>query len=268
MRRWGSFTGCLLALLFFASVSHAQEPSADKILEDSWEHNVFDLDNAQADVRMTLLEKKTVVVEERKVRVKALRKDGLSRYIMHFIEPEDVAGTAFLMVERKDADDDQWLYLPALKKTLRKGGSNNKTETFMGTQFTYGDMESRDVADSVNKRLPDETLGGVDCYVVESIPKPEKKEQYSKLVTWINKANKVPVRMQFFDLKNALKKVMMVQKVGTVKSPKTGKDVLVITDAVMLNVQDNKATRLLVGDIDTKAVLTDEDFTKERLSRM
>ncbi len=263
-----SWTVVLFVLLTLSNLALAETPDANRILEDSWEHNVFDLDQAQAEVKMVLLEKKTEVVEERTMRVKAMRSEGLSRYIMHFLKPEDVAGTAFLMVEQKDTDDDQWLYLPALKKTLRKGGSNNKTESFMGTQFTYGDMEARDVNDSVNKRLADEKLGGIDCYVIESVAKPEKKEQYSKIITWINKANNAPVRMKFFDLKDSLKKVMMVQKLGTVKSPKTGKNVLVITDAVMLNVQNNEATRLLVGNIDTSVKLANEDFTKERLSKI
>ena len=253
---------CLVCLPM--SLWAGEDLSAEKIIDKSYNHNVFDFDSATADMKMILIVKDTKVVEERKVRVKASRKDDRTRSVLHFVEPEDVSGMAFLYLDNKDRNDDQWLYMPALKKAIRKGGESGKSESFIGTQFTYGDMESREVTDYKHKKLPDEKIGPFDCYVIESIPKDTKKVQYGKLLTWVEKSTFIPRRVIFHEIKNPDKilKVMSAEKVETVD----GKTV--ITQTTMRNMKNHKATRLVIENINTKATIPEEDFTVERITKM
>ncbi|RJO63411.1 MAG: outer membrane lipoprotein-sorting protein [Myxococcales bacterium] len=257
-----------LFLMLVASTALAQkaELTADQIIDKSYDHSVMNFAAATSDMTMELI-KGAEIQETRKVRAKALRveegKEELRRVLMTFVKPDDVAGAAFLSLENPgDADDDQFLYLPALKKVLRKGGKTGKNESFMGTQFTYGDMESKDVTKARHTRLADEKLGAVDCYVIESIPNNPKDETYSKYVTWVNKQNFVPMRIKLFDLKGGLQKVMMAEKIEPIDGKPT------ITQISMLNVQTQKATRLYLSNIDTKVALTPADFTKERMTKL
>lgn len=261
--------GVGFGLLFLAAVGAALAQdglSADEIVKRSYEHHAFDFDSATAMMRMDLMEGSDTV-ESRTARLKALNTtqggQKLRKVLLTFTEPADIAGTAFLSLENKgDTPDDQFLYMPSVGKPLRKGGKTGKGESFLGTQFTYGDMESKEVSRARHTRLPDESLNGIDCYVVESVPNNPADEKYSKYVSWINKSTFVPVRIQLFDLKGDSQKVMDSEKTEIVN----GKDT--ITQMVMRNVQNNKSTRITITEINTKASLSPADFTKERMSTL
>ncbi len=85
----------------------------------------------------------------------------------------------------------------------------------MGSDFSYGDLQSREVDDYNYKKLSDGKVGNNPCYVVESINKGEKKdEEYSKVKSWISKKNFVPLKVEFYDKENGkLKKVLIAHKV-------------------------------------------------------
>jgi len=256
----------VFAVLLFCSPALATELSADEIAKKSYEHQVMDFSAATADMRMELIEDQKVI-ETRTVRIKSIKikegKELLRRSLMTFIEPGDVAGTAFLSIELpNDADDDQFLYLPALKKVLRKGGKSGKGESFMGTQFSYGDMETKDVSRATHTRMPDEKIGDADCYVVESIPKNPKDENYSRYQSWIRKSDFVALRIKLYNTKGEFQKVMLAEKTELIDGKAT------ITQMSMLNMQNKKATRLLISNINTKAKLSPSDFAKDRMTAM
>lgn len=253
-------------LFVFPLLVNAAEMDAKTIIKKSYDHNMMDFTSATANLKMDYLDGKELV-EFRKFFVKAIKikekDENLSRVLLTVTEPADEAGTAFLSIEHPgDEDDTQWLYLSALKRALRKGGKSGKSESFMGSEFTYGDLGSKDVNKGVHKRLPDEKLGDIDCYVIESIPSNPKEEKYSRYITWIDKKTFIPRRIKFFDLKTKLKKVMIVEKVEVIDGDNT------ITRAIMMNQQTKKSTRIFLTDIKTKAKLSPEDFTKERMTKM
>jgi len=107
--------------------------------------------------------------------------------IMFFISPADVRNTSFMnwSYDEAERDDDQWIYLPALKK-VKRISSDSKSDSFMGSDFTYDDLGDRHPSADEHKLLREEKLNGDDCYVVESIPK-EEEYMYSRTVTWIFK---------------------------------------------------------------------------------
>ena len=119
--------------------------------------------------------------------VRAVRKEfgDLSKSMIRFMSPADVKGTGFLIWENAGRDDDQFLYLPALKQDPRRIASSEKGSRFMGTEFTYEDLENRKVDKDDHKLLREEKLDGKLVYVVESIPKKGSDSQYKKLVSWV-----------------------------------------------------------------------------------
>src|SRR5206468_9786935 len=100
-----------------------------------------------------------------------LQPNGIdNRRMVRFLSPPDVKGTVTLLVEHSDTDDDIWIYLPALKKVRRLVASNKK-DSFVGTDFSYGDVIGYKVEEWNHKLRGEENVAGRDCYVVESTPR-------------------------------------------------------------------------------------------------
>ncbi len=133
-----------------------------------------------------------------------------TKSLIYFQEPGDIRGTGFLSYEYESPqkDDDRWLYLPALKKVRRISGTSNN-DYFMGTDFIYDDMGKRRVDDDVHTLLKLEDLGGQQCWVIESVPK-DKSYLYSKKISWILKDSLGEARIEYYDRRGPLMKVLTV----------------------------------------------------------
>lgn len=131
-----------------------------------------------------------------------LRPNGVDNMRMtRFQSPADVKGTSTLLIERSDRDDDMWIYLPALKK-VRRLVSSDKKDSFMGTDFSYGDVIGQKVGDWEHRLLREEMVSDKPCYVIESLPKSDAIKSdsgYSKRVSWIRRDNYVAVKGEFWD---------------------------------------------------------------------
>lgn len=129
------------------------------------------------------------------------------RYVL-FKSPTDVKNTATLLVEHSKGDDDIWIYLPALKK-VRRLVSSDKKSSFVGTDFSYGDVIGHKVEDWNHKLLKEEKVDGIDTWVLESLPKSPKtvdNSGYSKRISWIAKDSYVAVKGELYDPSGALLK--------------------------------------------------------------
>lgn len=123
-----------------------------------------------------------------------------------FDQPRDVKGTAFLSFTRIKEPDDQWLYLPALER-VKRISSANKSGPFMGSEFSYEDMSSQEVAKYTYKWLRDESCGDALCFVIEQYPVYENSG-YKRRIVWIDKENYIPWTIEFYDRKDSLLKTM------------------------------------------------------------
>ncbi|MCK4514939.1 MAG: outer membrane lipoprotein-sorting protein, partial [Spirochaetaceae bacterium] len=112
--------------------------------------------------------------------------DGISGSVMIFHSPASVEGTRFLTIAKDDGVDDQWIYLPALRRVRRIAASERDSE-FMGTDFTYSDLSGGDIEDATYRLLREESIDGEATYVVESIPTPDSNSSYSRLIQWVSK---------------------------------------------------------------------------------
>ncbi|MCW8141574.1 MAG: outer membrane lipoprotein-sorting protein [Planctomycetota bacterium] len=118
--------------------------------------------------------------------------------LVRFLAPPTVRGTAVLTVEATGRADDQWLYLPALKKTKRIA-STQRTQRFAGTDFTYEDLRTENFAAWTYRKLDDARVADVDCFVVEATPRDAEETGYSKRVISVEKARFLIHKVEFFD---------------------------------------------------------------------
>ncbi len=198
----------VVAALTLPAPAMAQAASAETLMADSLKvtkalksvsQGRFVLTNAAGQARI----RQTSSVSE-------LKPDGASnKRMVRFTAPADVAGTAVLTIENAEGDDDIWVYLPALKKVRRLPASGRK-DSFVGTDFTYGDVLGHPVDEWTHKLIRNEVLDGVAAHVVESTARDAKiiaNTGYSRRVTWLRAADNVPLKVEYYGAQGALAKV-------------------------------------------------------------
>lgn len=189
-------------------MSSAEKKGWDITMEDERRDNGFG--DLTANVTMVLKDKDGNE-SKRNLRIKTLEVDGDGdKTLMIFDQPRDVRGTAMLTYSHKQGVDDQWLYLPALKR-VKRISSSNKTGSFLGSEFTYEDLASPEPEKFTYKYLRDEVYEGKECFVLERYP-VSPDSGYSKHVKWIDKKEYRPIRVDYYDRKGELLKTMNVRK--------------------------------------------------------
>ena len=232
--------------------------TAQQIVERMLNQDAFGWDEAETTVRMTLVDAKGTRTERVMENLRR-RKNGQLQSIVRFRSPQEVAGTAFLMLDRGDkGESEQHIYLPGLKRTRRIVG-REREGSFMGSDFTYADMERRDTRASTHKRLPDEDLSGVKAFVLESTPTKESGSTYSKIETWVRQDNYLPLRIRFYDKGGKLLKTFYTKRVRTIDGRP------VIMESQMVNKQSGHTTELVVDNLRPRKDLPDAEFTPTAL---
>ena len=197
----------------------------------------------------------------RKIRSRILEKqnDG-DKLLIIFDRPRDVKGTAFLSFTHITGPDDQWLYLPALKR-VKRISTNNKSGPFMGSEFAYEDLVSQEVEKYRYRYLRDEVLDGQDTFVMERYP-IDPKSGYKLQVVWHDKQGYRLQKIDFYDRKNELLKTL------TYKNYKQymGK-YWRANEMYMLNHQTGKSTMLVFKNYKFRNGYTDRDFDRNSLKR-
>ncbi len=187
-------------------------------------------------------------------------KDDGDKSLSIFDSPRDVKGTAFLSFTHALKPDEQWLYLPALKR-VKRISSSNKSGPFMGSEFAYEDLSSQEVEKYTYKYLRDEKIDGRDCFVIERKP-AYKHSGYTKMITWLDKEMYQPLKIEFYDRKKSLLKTLTStdykQYLGKYWRP---------TRMSMVNHQTKKSTDLLWSDYKLNTGLKERDFDRNSLKR-
>ena len=143
----------------------------------------------------------------RQLRIKVLEmEDDGDRSLFVFDQPRDVAGTAFLVHSHTDADDDQWLYLPALQR-VKRIASSNRSGSFMGSEFAYEDMGVPEVEKFTYRYLRDEACAELECTVIERFPVDERSG-YSRQVVWRDKNELRIHKVEYYDRKDTHMKTL------------------------------------------------------------
>jgi len=185
--------------------------------------------------------------------------DGDKGYTL-FDTPKDVEGTAFLSHTHAVKPDDQWLYLPSLKR-VKRIASANKSGPFMGSEFAYEDMSSQEVDKYTYRWLRDEPIDGRDTFVIERYPVYEYSG-YTRQIVWLDKKMYQPLKVKFFDRKNATLKTLTFHKYRKYRGRyfRPGR-------MEMVNHQTGKSTTLIWSKYRFGKGLKSADFDQSTLKR-
>lgn len=265
-----TFGGVLMAAvaaIATGSLSAERAPAVDAsaIMEKNF--LASKVTGVRMEASMVLINDKGQQRERRNTTVVALQPNGIdSKFAVKFSTPADIRGTAFLQVEHGDADDDLWIYLPALKKSRRLVASNKK-DSFVGSDFSYGDISLPKAAKYKHTLLRNERIDDADCYVIESVPGDDTVKAnsgYSRKLTWVRVDNFVEAKVEYYDLAGRLLKTQIVKKPQVVDA-KAGRWFPMFRE--MTNHQTGHRTTLEVLKLETNVPTPDELFTTRYIER-
>lgn len=198
----------------------------------------------------------------RQMRIKSLevQTDG-DKGIVIFDEPKDIRGTALLTHSHKVGDDDQWLYLPAVKR-VKRIASRNKSGPFMGSEFSYEDLSSQEIEKYTYNLLREDELNGEKIYVLERFP-VDKNSGYTKQVVYLDQAELRIRKVEYYDRKKSHLKTLEMSDYRLYLDKYWRPHVL-----DMVNHQTGKSTTLSWEKIDFRTGAKASDFTEAALRRM
>lgn len=250
-----------LALLIGHPLAHAEDsgPSADDIARKVLRADSWSWDGARTRLKMILVEADGRR-KERAMEVTARREGKLLQSLVRFSAPPELAGTAFLLREQAGGGSEQYVYLSGLKRTRRIVG-REREGSFMGSDFTYADMQPIPADKAKNVRLPDEAVGKDACFVIESTIAAGTDWPYGKVLTWVRKSDYVALRTRFFDKAGKLVKTLYTRRVREMD----GKPVIV---EARMQSENGHATELLLESMERRDDLSEAMFTPSALERI
>lgn len=215
-----------------------------------------------ADMEM-ILKNRAGKESRRKVSARNLEVDGDGdKSLSLFKEPKDVSGTAMLTFSHGLEPDDQWLYLPSIKR-VKRISSKNKSGPFMGSEFAFEDLGSQEVEKYKYKFLREEPCGnGFQCYVNERYPQYENSA-YKRQIAWIEKEHYRVIKIEFYDRKDSLLKTL-----DFIDYKEYAARYWRATQFEMTNHQTGKSTTLNWSNYDFETSLDEKDFNQNALKRL
>ncbi len=194
-----------------------------------------------------------------RTRVLEVVDDGDKTMIV-FDRPRDVKGTALLTFTHKSGPDDQWLYLPALKR-VKRIASRNKSGPFMGSEFAYEDLASQEVEKYSYKFVKEDELDGQKMFLIERDP-VDRNSGYTRQRVWIDQAEYRPMKVESYDRKNSLLKTLVFNGYKQYLDKYWRAE-----EMYMENHQTGKTTLLTWEQYNFAVGLKDSDFTRNSLKR-
>ncbi|MDH3236285.1 MAG: outer membrane lipoprotein-sorting protein [Alphaproteobacteria bacterium] len=174
--------------------------------------------------------------------------------------PKDIDGTALLTWSHKTGDDDQWLFLPALRR-VKRISSSNKSGSFVGSEFSYEDLSSQEVEKYKYKYLRDEACGKLQCFVIDRYP-VDPRSGYTRQVAWIDKTEYRVQKIDYYDRKSSKLKTLTMSDYRKYQDKYWRAHLL-----VMVNHQSGKSTELRWQEYKFRTGLRAGDFRRNALRR-
>lgn len=225
------------------------------------------LDGSQAVVTMTIFNDKGEK-RERKIAMATKLYDGgkTEKRLYRFLSPEDVKGTGVLVSDYESKSDDTWIYLPALRKTRRIVAAQS-SKSFMGSEFSYADLNIPSLDDFNYKVIKEEKVDGVDCWVIETLAKDNKiskKEGYSKKVYWVSKPDFSIRKAVYYDMKSKPIKQLTSKNIKLVDAKKKRYRSMYME---MKNLQNGRRSLFECEKVELAPKTEDKLFTTRYLER-
>ena len=184
---------------------------------------------------------------------------GQSRMVLRFNTPAEVKGVALLVANHPDRASDQWMWTPAIERDRRIALQDRSTR-FFGTDFSFEDLEERDVNQFDYALLGDEAVDSAASWKVQSIPKETKSSQYTRSVVWIRKDNYTIVRIESYVKDQPVRRlnygdIQNIQGIWTARRLE------------MSDLRRGSRTVLTLDKLEYNVPMKDEDFTLQALRR-
>jgi len=198
-------------------------------------------------------------ISDKRWTLERLGSHGTSRMVLRFTSPAEVRGVALLVVNHPDRASDQWMWTPALERDRRIALQDRSTR-FFGTDFSFEDLEERDVDQFDYALVGEEAIDGAPCWKIQSAPKESRSSQYTRSIAWIRKDNYAFARMDNFVKDQAVRRleykdIQNVQGIWTARQ-------LDMTD-----LRRGSRTRLTLDKLQYNVPMREEDFTLEAIRR-
>ncbi len=250
---------CVLCSVLCVLSLHAHAMTAEEVVKKSQEAFFYQGKDFKARVMMKLISKGG---QERIRELTMLRKNygesgGNQKYFMYFFQPADVKDMTFMVYKYPAKDDDRWLFVPAINM-VRRIAAQDKSSSFVGSDFTYEDVSGRDIEDDTHAIVKEEKLGEKDSYVIKSTPKAQDVD-YSYKNSWIDKNNFLPLKEEYYDKKSELYRVFTAEEINDVKGFPT------VTKRMMKNLQSGHRTEVTFTKTDYNIGIEDSLFSERFL---
>ncbi len=254
----------VLGMLFLAvaSVAGSEELNGRQIMEKSEAQNKGK--DEYNKTSMKLINKRGQERDRKIEYYKKTDENDNDRVFMRFIEPADVKGVGLLTIEHTDRDDDQWLYLPALRK-VRRISSSDQGDNFMGTDYTYEDIRAEKLDEHQYNLTGSEVIDGHDCHVIVALPSTEKQKNesgYSRREIWMRKDVLLMVQIKYYDKKGELLKVEVRRDIVEAAPNLYRPNIM-----EMQNLKTGHSTRITFDEREINKGISDQIFTERELKR-
>jgi len=258
------FTGIFFIASFLAAawpgagVAAEKEPTADQIMEKVRENRYPE--TSRSDIKMTLIDPDGGQLTKDFVMYRKVKGDDAKTFIV-FQNPPSVRGTRFLVIQKGEKKDTFAKF--AENPTVQRIGESQRTDRFMGSDFTYGDLEIEKEGENNFEKLGEEEYNGIPCYVIRSTPKDINDAQYSQLKLWIDKEKFVSHFTEFYAKKKEKEKIktLEVEEVKLIQNKWTA------TRSVMTDLRDKHKTILELVNVKFDVPIDEGMFSLRTLIR-
>ena len=246
--------------LLTAPPARAGKPSADDVVARFLDADPWGLGGTVLSARATLKDKQGTT-SELSFSARSRRYSApFAKTLVRFTAPADIAGSGFLQIQKRDGDDERFLFLPDLKRSRRISG-NLRSSSFMGTDFSFADLDRRDLRESISQLKADEPVGKYPCFHVDS--KPTRSDSaYSHIESWLRTDNYLPLKMQMYDRANILMKTFSALEVRRVKGH------WYVTKSQMVDHAHSHQTDLVLDSVEPSEDIADDEFTVRNLEKL
>ena len=198
-------------------------------------------------------------ISDKRWSIERLGSHGNSKAVLRFTAPAEVKGVALLVVNHADRASDQWMWTPAIERDRRIALQDRSTR-FFGTDFSFEDLEERDVDQYDYTLAGDDTVDGAACWMIQSTPRESKSSQYTRSIVWVRKDNYAFARVENYIKDQAVRRlnysdIRNVQGIWTAR------------ELEMTDLRRGSRTKLTLDKLEYNVPLKDEDFTLQAIRR-
>lgn len=244
-----TITGLLIAFLFMLHLAKAEEQMDGQMVLQKVDEVLSAPKDFSALMKINIINKNG---NTKNREVQMYQKQGNKR-LVKVIAPADQKGIGFLSLP----EDVIYVYLPAYKKT-RRIAAHIKNQKFVGTDFTYEDLEAKKYSD---KWRPEVFKSKNELYYLELVPKPNCVSEYARVKLYVRKDDFIPVKSEFFNKKGEMVKKMEIKETERIK------DYLIPKSYVMQDLRSGNKTEMVMEEVKIDIGLRDDIFTERNLSK-